>query len=42
MCVGGCDPVTCVCAGAKVLVCGPGNSGKSTHCRFLINYMLNR
>ncbi|XP_064401052.1 polynucleotide 5'-hydroxyl-kinase nol9-like isoform X2 [Halichondria panicea] len=28
--------------GAKVLVCGPGNSGKSTHCRFLINYMLNR
>lgn len=39
VCVGSCD---CVCAGAKVLVCGPGNSGKSTHCRFLINYMLNR
>ena len=29
-------------AGVVVVVCGDVGTGKSTLCRFLINYMLNR
>ena len=29
-------------AGVSVLVCGPVDVGKSTLCRYLVNYLLNR
>ena len=34
--------VVCVCVGVVVMVCGDVGTGKSTLCRFLVNYMLNR
>ena len=32
----------CVCVGVVVMVCGDVGTGKSTLCRFLVNYMMNR
>ena len=34
--------IQCNCAGVCLLVCGPVDVGKSTLCRYLVNYLLNR